>query len=118
MRRMLVVDDERDICDCLQHFFTSRGFAVEWVFSGEEAIARLRDTSPDVVVLDVLLPGVSGLEVLKHLKARRPTIPVVIITGSQEPELRTQAIHHGAADFITKPFDFSDATWSAVLNGR
>ena len=116
MRRMLVVDDESDICDCLRQFFSQRGFAVSCAFSGEEALERLTHESADVVLLDLLLPGLSGIEVLKRTKAFDPRIRVVIVTALDHTELRDQAHHYGAAAYITKPFDFSEATWAPVFS--
>ena len=115
MRRMLIVDDERDICDCLQQFFSARGFSVATAFSGEEALMRLTQGGADVVLLDILLPGLSGMEVLRRLKELNPRIRVVMVTGLDQTQLRAEAYRYGAAAYVTKPFDFSDATWSAVL---
>lgn len=114
-RRMLIVDDERDICDCLKDFFTMRGFSVLSVFSGEEALARLETESVDVVLLDVMLPGLTGIEVLRRIKTLCPQACVVIVTALDRDDLRVQAQQWGAAAYVTKPFDFSDATWSAAL---
>ena len=114
-RRMLIVDDERDICDCLQHFFSARGFSVATAFSGEEALMRISQGGTDVVLLDILLPGLSGMEVLRRLKELNPRIQVVMVTGLDQTQLRAEAYRYGAAAYVTKPFDFSDATWSTVL---
>jgi DNA-binding response OmpR family regulator len=115
MKQMLIVEDERDICECLREFFTDRGFSVISVFSGEEAIARLGETSPDVILLDILLPGVSGIEVLKQAKQLHPSARVVMVTALDREDLRLQARSYGACGYVTKPFDFSPATWSAIL---
>ena len=116
MRRMLIVEDERDLSDCLKEFFTMKGFSVESVFSGEEAVERLKQQAIDVVLLDVMLPGVSGLEVLRRIKAIRPEARVVIMTGIDQQDIREEAQHCGACGYITKPFDFSDATWFPVFS--
>ena len=115
MRRILIVDDERDICDCLTEFFRTRGFAVASVFSGEEALDRLAQDAADVVLLDILLPGLSGIEVLKRVHERNPNVRVVMVTGMNEVELRRKARHYGAVAYVTKPFDFSETTWAAVF---
>jgi len=115
MRQMLIVEDELDVCDCLEAFFQARGFAVVAAFSGEEALARLEESVPDVILLDILLPGLSGIEVLKHAKTRYPHTRVVMVTALDREDLRYEAQHYGAAAYITKPFDFSEETWSAVL---
>ena len=114
-RRMLIVDDELDICDCLQHYFTSQGFSVASAFSGEEALEQLSGLHADFLLLDINLPGLSGMEVLRRAKILYPDIHVVMVTGLDYKELREEAKRYGAAAYVTKPFDFSAATWSAVL---
>ena len=114
-QRMLVVDDERDICDCLAQFFSAKGFSVISAFSGEEALAQIEHDPVDVVLLDILLPGLSGIEVLKRLKIRHPYVRVVMVTGLLQQDLREAAQRYGAADYVTKPFDLSESTWSSVL---
>ena len=115
MKHMLIVEDERDICDCLREFFGDRGFTVSTVFSGEEAIALLSASTPDVILLDILLPGVSGIEVLKQAKQLHPSARVVMVTALDREDLRLQARSYGACGYVTKPFDFSPTTWSAIL---
>ena len=114
-RRMLIVDDEQDICDCLQQFFSGRGFAVTWAFSGEEALERLHGESPDVILLDIKLPGLSGMEVLKRLKTFNPHVRVIMVSALDQDDLREQARRYGASAYVTKPFDLSDLTWSAAF---
>ena len=113
--RLLIVDDERDICECLEQHFRSRGCEVSSVFSGEEALDRLAKDYVDVILLDVILPGISGLEVLRRIKELRPGVRVVMVTAHDHAEVREEAKHRGACGFVTKPFDLSDRTWSAVF---
>lgn len=115
MRQMLIVEDERDLCDCLEQFFTAKGFSVFSVFSAEEALSQLQASAPDVILLDILLPGLSGIEVLKRAKALHPQTRVIMVTALDREDLRREAHQYGAAGYITKPFDFSLATWAAVF---
>ena len=117
MPRMLIVDDERDICECLQEFFSMKGFAVVSAFSGEEALTKLKEGTADVILLDILLPGLSGLEVLKRAKEIAPRAKVIMVTALDQVDLREEARKYGAVAYVTKPFDFSQTTWSAVLAG-
>ena len=117
-RRILIVDDEQDICECLRQFFTSRGFSVVSAFSGEEALERLAQESPDVILLDIKLPGLSGIEVLRRLRDTHPHVRVIMVSALDEHELREQAKQYGATAYITKPFDLSDLTWSAAFSAR
>jgi len=114
---MLIVDDEQDICDCLAEFFKAKAFAVISAFSGDEALARLTAEAVDVVLLDILLPGLSGIEVLRRVKDLYPKAQVVMVTALDQSHLRLQARRYGAAAYITKPFDFSSSTWQVVLAG-
>ena len=116
MRRMLIVEDEKDIADCLQQFFAGEGFAVASVFSGEEALARIAEGEAEIVLLDILLPGLSGIEVLKRVKAANPRIRVIMVTALDRDDLRLQAHRYGACGFVTKPFNFSKDTWKAVYH--
>jgi DNA-binding response OmpR family regulator len=116
MRRMLIVEDEQDLCECLQEFFTMRGFSVVSAFSGEEALDQLKENPPDVILLDIILPGLSGIEVLRRVKQLHPRARVIMVTALDQEELRQQAHLYGAAAYITKPFDFSDATWFPVFS--
>ncbi|MBI4342915.1 MAG: response regulator [Candidatus Omnitrophica bacterium] len=116
MRRMLIVEDERDIADCLQQFFQAHGFTVASAFSGEEALTRLEEGEAEVILLDILLPGLSGIEILKRAKALYPRARVIMVTALDRDELRVQAHRYGACGYITKPFDFSKETWAAVFH--
>ena len=113
--RMLIVDDEEDICDCLAQFFLTRGYLVSTAGSGEEALNVLEKDVPDVVLLDVRLPGLSGIEVLKRVKDRWPAMRIVMVTALDQDDVRQKARLYGAVGYVVKPFDFSDTTWSAVL---
>jgi len=115
MRQMLIVDDERDICDCLQGFFSLKGFSVISVFSAEDALQRLKTGAPDVILLDILLPGLSGIEVLKQAKELYPQARVIMVTALDQDDVRMEAYRYGAVGYVTKPFDFSYATWAAVF---
>ena len=115
MKKMLIVEDEIDINDCLQQFFSSRGFAVAAAYSGEEAVEKLQAEDAEVVLLDIVLPGLSGIEVLKKIREIRPRAHVIMVTALNHADVREQAERFGATAYITKPFDFSDETWSAAF---
>jgi len=112
---MLIVDDEPDICDCLGHFFQAKGFAVSCAFTGEDAIEWLMQQPADILLLDIRLPGVWGIEVLKQAKQLYPDIKVVMVTALDADERRIEARAYGACGYVTKPFDFSDRTWAPVF---
>ena len=115
MPRMLIVEDELALNNCLQEFFKLKGFDVRCAFSAEEALERLADGPVDVILLDVLLPGQTGIEVLRQVKERSPRVKVIMVTAVDDDAVQETARRYGADAVISKPFDFSDATWSRVF---
>jgi DNA-binding response OmpR family regulator len=112
---MLIVDDEPKICDCLSRFFSARGFAVRCAFTGSEAIEGLMHEAADVILLDVRLPDMLGIEVLKRAKDLYPDAKVIMVTALDSEEPRVEAKAYGACGYVTKPFDFSELTWAPLL---
>lgn len=104
--RILVVDDEPDILDLVQYNLSKAQYDVVGVVSGEEALAQVRIMPPDLIVLDLMLPGVDGLEVCKALKrdAHTAAIPIVILTARGEEVDIVAGLELGADDYLTKPF--------------
>jgi len=103
--RLLVVDDDPGARDWLALFASRLGYEVEAVATGEEAVSSCRESPPDLVTLDVLLPGISGLETLKELRKLAPQLPVVMLSGHGRTETIVEAVRSGAADFLRKPFE-------------
>ncbi len=114
--RMLIVDDEEDICEVLGDYFRKKGFKVRAAFSGEQAIDSIRDVPPDVMLLDIMLPGVTGLEVLRKVKELHPRTRVVMVTGLAQREIEQEARIFGAEGYVRKPFAFDATTWQAVFH--
>ena len=104
--RILVVDDEPDILELVQYNLSKAQYDVAGVESGEEALAHMRTTLPDLIVLDLMLPGVGGLELCKALKRdqRTAAIPIVILTARGEEADIVAGLELGADDYLTKPF--------------
>jgi len=100
-----VVDDDETIRDVLTAAFDADGFKVESFGDGELFLARDFHHPPACVLLDVLMPGKSGLDVLRELNARGSAAPVIMISGSADIPTAVDAIRHGALDFIEKPFE-------------
>ncbi len=105
MHRLLVVDDEPAVRDFLRDFFSAHGYEVIEASTGMEGLRRLREERPHLMLLDVLLPDLGGLSVLREAKRIDPTAGVVMLTGLQDEELGREALQAGAFDFITKPVD-------------
>jgi two-component system alkaline phosphatase synthesis response regulator PhoP len=104
--RLLVVDDEEDILELVQYNLHRSGYDVTAVSSGEEALKAARSARPDLVVLDLMLPGVDGLEVCRLLKrdVRTSDLPIVMLTARGEEGDIVKGLELGADDYVTKPF--------------
>jgi len=105
-RMVLVVDDEEDILELLRYNLTKEGFEVECALTGEEALDAARTKRPDLVILDLMLPGIDGLEVCRRLKRDPKTepIPIVMLTAKGEETDVVTGLELGADDYVTKPF--------------
>jgi len=103
---VLVVDDERDILELVKYNLDKEGYQVTVVETGEDALAAARTRMPDVVVLDLMLPGVDGLEVCRRLKSDLKTrgIPIVMLTAKGGEADIVAGLELGASDYVTKPF--------------
>lgn len=104
MVKLLVADDEQKICRLLEAFFAERGFNVFLAHDGKEALSCIREERPHLVFLDLHMPGLDGLEVLREARAVDETMKVIIITAIEDQEIIQQAKSLGAADYIIKPF--------------
>ena len=104
--RILVVDDEEDLLELVNYNLSKDGYRVRCVATGEEALAEARQSLPDLIVLDLLLPAVDGLEVCRRLKAdsRTQHIPVIMLTAKGEESDMVAGLELGADDYVTKPF--------------
>ena len=105
-KTILVVDDEQDIRELLRYNLAHEGYRVECVSSGEEALRRARSRPPDLILLDLMLPGVDGLDVCRQLKADRRTSPslIIMLTAKGEDADVVTGLELGADDYIVKPF--------------
>ncbi|TWP49928.1 response regulator transcription factor [Lentzea tibetensis] len=101
MERVLVVDDDTTVRDVVRRYLEHAGYEVELAGDGEHALRSVRRQPPDLVVLDLMLPGIDGLEVCRRLNN---TVPVVMLTALGEEEDRIAGLQLGADDYVTKPF--------------
>ena len=105
-QRLLVVEDDHDIAHLLSHSLGRAGFTVDLLHTGGEVHAAVRRTAPDLVLLDLMLPGLDGLEVCRALRSdpRTAAVPIIILTARAEESDRIVGLELGADDYITKPF--------------
>jgi DNA-binding NtrC family response regulator len=102
--KILVIDDEPSVCVSCQKILKEEGHAVEYTLSGVEGVRRAVDGNYDLVLLDLKMPDLSGMEALEQIRQKRPDVPVVIITGYATIQTSIEAVRKGAFDYIPKPF--------------
>ena len=106
MSRLLIVEDDRDIADLLRLYLEKAGYAVDLARSGSDVLELVRRQPPDLVVLDLMLPGMDGLTICRALRAGDTTasIPIIILSARAAESDRIQGLEFGADDYVTKPF--------------
>src|SRR5512135_651527 len=104
-RRLLIVDDDKNICIILSNLARREGFEVVTASDGEKALQMIHLEEPDLLVSDIKMPGMDGMELLRKAKELDQDLPVILITGHADVEGAVRAIRAGAHDYISKPFD-------------
>ncbi len=102
-KKMLIVDDEVEICEFLKSFFEDRDFKVETAHDGQRAFEKVAIFCPDIVLLDIQMPNLDGLQTLRKIKEVYPHIRVLMVTAVETQEKIEEAIRLGADNYITKP---------------
>lgn len=115
--RIMVVDDEKGMCDFLRYLLEGEGYEVDHANSAIEALSKLEENSYHLVLADIKMPGMDGLEMLRRIKAIDEDIVVIVMTGYSSLETAIKAIKYNAHNYLTKPFDDPDAVLAAVENG-
>jgi two-component system phosphate regulon response regulator PhoB len=105
-KRLLIVEDDRPIAELLKHHFTAAGFTVTTTADGDEALILVDEINPDLVLLDWMIEGTSGMEVCRRLRRSPKTakLPVIMVTARGDEEDRVRGLETGADDFVAKPF--------------
>ena len=106
MSRILIVEDDRDIADLVRLYLGKAGHTVEILLSGEDVVSRVSGDPPDLLILDIMLPGVDGLTICRALRAsgRTASIPIIILSARADESDRIDGLELGADDYVTKPF--------------
>ncbi len=105
MSRIVMIDDDRALCRSVQLQIEAQGHEVHPAYTGQDGLALCRQVRPDLILLDLKLPDMSGLDVLSALKKELPPVPVVLITGTQDMKAAIEAMREGAFDYLRKPFE-------------
>lgn len=103
--RVLIIDDDRELADMLERYLSDEGFSVNSTHDAEQGRATVANSLPDVVVLDVMLPGANGFDLLRSLRHNHPRLPVIMLTARGEAVDRILGLELGADDYLAKPFD-------------
>ncbi len=118
--RVLIVDDEQVVCDLLREELSERGYLCTAVLSGNDALTKLDKEDSDVVLLDIRMPGMSGMDVLREVWLNHSHTAVIMITAVNDVDTAVQAIQLGASSYIVKPFELDriDASIRAALETK
>lgn len=106
--RVLLVDDEEEFVSALSERLMLRGIEVDSALNGEEALASLKEKEFEVVILDVMMPGLGGLEVLRQIKSTHPNTQVILLTGHGSTREGIEGMRLGAFDYLIKPVDIEE----------
>ncbi len=104
-KTILLVDDEKNILDLATMYLVRDGFIIETSMNGSEALERIRDIKPDLVVLDLMLPGLDGFEICRKLRSENNQVPIILLTARDEDVDKILGLELGADDYVTKPFN-------------
>ena len=106
MTRVLVVEDDRDIADLVERYLQKAGFSIELLSSGRDALKAIADRTPDLLILDLMLPHVDGLEICRAVRSepRTAAIPIIMLTARADESERIVGLEIGADDYVAKPF--------------
>ena len=115
--RILVVDDERGMCEFLRFLLQEEGYAVDVAHSGDQALAKVEESKFELILADIKMPGLDGLEMLRKLREADAETVVIVMTGYSSLDSAIKAIKYDASDYLTKPFDDPDAVLAAVERG-
>lgn len=105
MERVLIVDDEIETCNVLKEFLDLKGYETEIALNGKDAIKKVKEIRPHIVLLDIMMPGMDGIETLKEIKKIDPRVGVIMVTAVSDEELAKSTLKLGAYEYITKPVD-------------
>lgn len=109
-KKILIVDDEKDIVETLSFMLKSKGFETITAYDGEEGLKKAKDEAPDIIILDVMMPKINGYKICRLLKydAKYKNIPIIMVTARSQDTDKLIGEETGADEYITKPFEFSE----------
>jgi DNA-binding response OmpR family regulator len=108
MIKFLVVDDEPDVVDQVKELFEIRNYTVITATSGTKALELIKKENPNIIILDIRMPDISGMDVLKEVRKSYPKIRVIMLTGVEDDVTKNMALGLGASGYLTKPYSYSE----------
>ncbi len=112
---LLIIEDNKDLVQVLSEGFAENGFSVDSAFSGEEGLEKISRGSYGCIILDIMLPGIDGLQVLDTVRAQGNETPVLLLTARDTVEDRVDGLNRGDDDYLSKPFDFGNSLRESTL---
>ena len=106
--KVLIIEDEADLVKGLMLNLADEGYEVDWAFDGEEGLRKALEEAPDLIILDIMLPKMSGLEVCRELRQKKAGVPIIMLTAKGEEVDKVVGLEIGADDYITKPFSIRE----------
>ena len=106
--KVLVVDDNQEDINMVRDFLSTKGYEILEARSGEQALLKVKQMKPDLVVLDWLLPGMQGVDICKEIKTTTPNMPVLMLSVHKSAEHKVKAFHHGCDDYVSKPCELEE----------
>ena len=104
-KKILIIDDEPEICKMVTEFLFDAGYSASFALNGPDGLARVKKDLPSLVLLDIGMPGMDGLEVMRLLHEQFPALPVVVLTGHRDTEMAKKMLLLGASEYLTKPIN-------------
>src|SRR3989442_1776323 len=104
--RILVVDDEAPVREVLNEYFSSQGYTVDEASNGNDALGTIQRHRPDLVLLDIRMPGIDGVEVLRRIRKLDDALAIIMVTANEDVALARETLKLGAFDYVAKPFDY------------
>jgi two-component system response regulator VicR len=117
-KKVLIVDDEKSISDILEYNLKKEGFETLCAYDGPEGLRMAQEAAPDLILLDIMLPGMDGFEVCRTLRAAGDNVPIIMLTAREEETDKVFGLENGADDYITKPFSMRELIARVKSNMR
>lgn len=106
--KLLIVEDEKRLCETIAKYFKDQGYTIDTCFDGSDALDYINGTEYDAIVLDIMLPGLDGISVLKRIRGKKLKTPVLLLTAKNSIEDKVDGLDSGADDYLTKPFSLEE----------